>query len=190
MRYDLVLAGVGGQGVLSVAAIIASSAAAEGLLVKQSETHGMSQRGGAVAAHLRLADRPIASDLVSRGEASMIVGMEPLESLRHLQYLAADGVLISTSTPLDNIPDYPSLNELLACLKGLPHSVLVDAEAVAREAGSIRAANVVLVGVASRFLPLPTAAIEGQIAARFGGKGEAILAANLAAFRAAREIAT
>lgn len=182
------LAGVGGQGVLSVAAIIASTAAAEGLVVKQAETHGMSQRGGAVAAHLRMADGPIASDLVPRGEAAMIIGMEPVESLRYLEYLSGDGVVISTSTPLQNIPNYPDLEQVVDSLRGLPHSVLVDAERMAREAGSARAANVVLVGAASRYLPLPPEALEKQITIRFERKGESILRANLAAFRAAREL--
>lgn len=188
MRYDIVLAGVGGQGVLSIAAIIASTAAAEGLVVKQAETHGMSQRGGAVAAHLRMADGPIASDLVPRGEAAMIIGMEPVESLRYLEYLSDDGVVISTTKPLQNIPNYPELEQVVDSLRALPHSVLVDAERLARDAGAVRAANVVLVGVASRFLPLPAKAIESQIKARFGSKGEAILEANLTAFRAAREL--
>lgn len=182
------LAGVGGQGVLSVAAIIASTAAAEGLVVKQAETHGMSQRGGAVAAHLRMADGPIASDLVPRGKAAMIIGMEPVESLRYLEYLSDNGVVISTTKPLQNIPNYPDLEQVLESLRGLPHSILVDAELLAREAGAARAANVVLVGVASRYLPLPPEALETQIKTRFGGKGEAILEANLTAFRAAREL--
>lgn len=190
MRYDVVLAGVGGQGVLSVAAIIASTALAEGLEVKQAETHGMAQRGGAVGAHLRLADRPIASDLVARGTAAMILGMEPLESLRHLPFLAADGVLISASTPFRNLPDYPPLEEVLDSIRALPRSLLVEAEQIARRAGSIHTANVAMVGAASRFLPLPPEAIERAIAERFAAKGEKMLEANLTAFRAAREPAT
>src|SRR5512138_2857743 len=128
MKYDIILAGVGGQGVLSVSAIIASSAMKEGLAVKQSEVHGMSQRGGAVLANLRLSDRPIASDLISLGAASMILSMEPLESLRYLPYLNPAGTIITASDPMVNIADYPALDGLLASIRTLPNASLVDAE--------------------------------------------------------------
>ncbi|HSE37567.1 MAG TPA: 2-oxoacid:acceptor oxidoreductase family protein, partial [Blastocatellia bacterium] len=112
MKYDIILAGVGGQGVLSVSAVIGSAARSQGLFVKLSEVHGMSQRGGGVVANLRLADKPIASDLIPLGGASMILSMEPLESLRYLNYLSPEGVLITSTNPVVNIPDYPNLDEL------------------------------------------------------------------------------
>jgi indolepyruvate ferredoxin oxidoreductase beta subunit len=184
MKYDVILAGVGGQGVLSVAACIARGALKAGLAVRQSEVHGMAQRGGAVQAHLRLSDRPIFSDLVPRGAADMILGMDPLESLRFLEYLSPGGVLVTATEPFDNIPDYPPAPELLEAIRGLPRHRLVDASVLAREAGSARAANMALVGAASDYLPLERARLEEAIAELFAGKGPAVVEANLKAFAA------
>src|SRR5512135_3528743 len=133
MKYDIILAGVGGQGVLSVSAIIASGAMQEGLAVKQSEVHGMSQRGGAVLANLRIGDAPIASDMIPLGSASMILSMEPLESLRYLKYLSPQGTIITSVDPVRNIPDYPDLEGLLNTIRSIPAAVLVESERLARE---------------------------------------------------------
>ncbi len=189
MKYDIILAGVGGQGVLSVSAIIASSAMKEGLHVKQSEVHGMSQRGGAVLANLRLSDGPIASDLIPLGSASLILSMEPLESLRYLRYLDRAGTIITSSDPLVNIPDYPALDGLLASIRTLPKAVLIEADRLAREAGSVRATNMVMVGAASHFLPVQVDTIRHFIEAMFARKGEKIVATNVKAFLAGREAA-
>jgi indolepyruvate ferredoxin oxidoreductase beta subunit len=189
MKYDIILAGVGGQGVLSVSALIASSAMEEGLHVKQSEVHGMSQRGGAVQANLRLSDRPIASDLIPLGSASMILGMEPLESLRYLPFLDPAGTIVTASDPLVNIGDYPPLEGLLASIRTLPHAALIDADRLAREAGSARATNMVMVGAASSHLPVQVATIEHFIESLFARKGGNVVATNLKAFRAGREAA-
>src|SRR5512136_1425950 len=136
MKYDIILAGVGGQGVLSVSAIIASTALKAGLAVKQSEVHGMSQRGGAVLANLRIASAPIASDLIPLGAASMILSMEPLASLRYLKYLSPQGAIITSIDPVKNISDYPEVEGLLAKSRELPGAVLVESERLARQAGS------------------------------------------------------
>jgi indolepyruvate ferredoxin oxidoreductase beta subunit len=189
MKYDIIVAGVGGQGTLSVSSIIASAAMSEGLSVKQSEVHGMSQRGGGVVTNLRLSDKPIASDLIARGSASMILSIEPLEGLRYLPYLSPDGTLVSSTNPVVNIPDYPELNALLETIRALPHSVLVDGEGIARRSGSIRATNVVMVGAASRLLPIKPENIEHFIQKSFGGKGERVVETNIKAFRAGREAA-
>ena len=189
MKYDLLLAGVGGQGVLSLSSIIAWSAMREGLHVTQSELHGMSQRGGAVVAHLRMADTPVASSLVPRGAASLIVSLEPLEGLRYLRYLAPTGVLITATTPLRNIPDYPGLEELLLQIRALPDAVAVDAEHLARSVGLAQATNMVMAGAASHRLPLRAATMEGFITSQFAAKGAKIVDQNLAAFRAGREAA-
>ncbi len=213
MKYDIIVAGVGGQGVLSVSAIIASSAMKEGLHVKQSEVHGMSQRGGAVLANLRLSDRSIASDLIPLGAASMVLSMEPLESLRYLRYLDPIGVVITSSDPMVNIPDYPPLDELLARIRCLGSAsatqpgtesegpkvdpsqgramttVLIEAERLARAAGSLRATNMVMVGAASHYLPVRVATIEHFIESMFARKGEKVVTTNLDAFRAGREAA-
>jgi len=184
MKYDVILAGVGGQGVLSVAACIAAGAMQDALSVRQSEVHGMAQRGGAVLAHLRLADREIASDLIPRGAADMVLGMDPLESLRYLAYLAPGGVLVTAVDPFNNIPDYPPVEELLAAVRRLPRHRLVDAASLAQAAGSARAGNMVLVGAAAGFLPVSRGGLEEAIRALFAGKGEEVVAANLAAFTA------
>jgi indolepyruvate ferredoxin oxidoreductase, beta subunit len=189
MKYDIILAGVGGQGVLSVSAIIASSAMQEGLFVKQSEVHGMSQRGGTVLANLRLADSPIASDLIPLGRASMILSMEPLEGLRYLRFLATDGAVITSTNPVANIADYPDLEQLLARVRGLPVSRLVDGEQLARAAGSARATNMVMVGAASHRLPVRVETLEHHIRTVFAAKGETVIETNLRAFRAGREAA-
>jgi indolepyruvate ferredoxin oxidoreductase beta subunit len=189
MKYDIILAGVGGQGVLSVSAIIASSAMQEGLLVKQSEVHGMSQRGGAVLANLRLADHAIQSDLVPLGRAAMILSMEPLESLRYLRYLSPEGAVVTSADPLVNISDYPALDGLLATIRRLPGAVLVESERLARQAGSARATNMVMVGAASHRLPVNVETIEHFIRTLFAKKGDKVVETNLKAFRAGREAA-
>jgi indolepyruvate ferredoxin oxidoreductase beta subunit len=189
MRFDIVLAGVGGQGVLSVSAVIASAAMEAGLQVKQSEVHGMAQRGGAVLAHLRLSDGPIASDLIPRGRASLVLSMEPLESLRYLEFLSPEGSLITSSNPVTNIPDYPPVDDVLAQVRRVRHAVVIDAEKLARQAGSVRAVNMVMVGAASNVLPLEPGLLERHIASWFASKGQQILDQNLRAFRAGREAA-
>lgn len=190
MKFDIIVAGVGGQGTLSVSSIIASAAMSEGLSVKQSEVHGMAQRGGGVVTNLRLSDKPIASDLIARGSASMILSIEPLEGLRYLDYLSPNGTLVSSTNPLVNIPDYPELNRLLETLRALPRRVLVDGEDIARRSGSILAANVAMVGAASRLLPLQPETIERFIQNSFSSKGERIVETNLKAFRSGREAAS
>lgn len=189
MKYDIILAGVGGQGVLSVSAIIASSAMKEGLAVKQSEVHGMSQRGGAVLANLRLSDGPIASDLIPRGSAAMILSMEPLESLRYLEFLSEDGTVITATNPVANIPDYPPLDEVLERVRSLPHTVTVDAESLARKAGSARATNMVMVGAASPLLPVAFETIEHFVQTLFANKGARVVETNLKALHAGRAAA-
>jgi len=187
MKFDIVLAGVGGQGVLSLSAIIATGAMNEGLHVKQSEVHGMAQRGGAVLANLRLSDKPIASDLIPKGSASMILSMEPLESLRYLAYLRPQGALITSTTPVINIPDYPDLEGLLAKIRSIPGAMLVESEKLAKAAGSARASNMVIVGAASHFLPVKTETMERFIESTFKRKGEQVVQVNLKAFRAGKD---
>jgi len=186
MKYDIVCAGVGGQGVLSVAALVAYAAMREGLSVRQSEVHGMAQRGGAVMSFLRLSDTGIASDLIPRGYGDMILSMEPMESLRYLDYLNPDGVIVTASEPVVNIPDYPDLETLLAAVRSVPGSHVVDTQRLARECGFSRAANVVLVGAASRFLPLSEEGLENGVRSFFSAKGQEVVAGNLSALRTGR----
>jgi indolepyruvate ferredoxin oxidoreductase beta subunit len=189
MKCDCILAGVGGQGVLSIAAIIAQAAAGEGLIVRQSEVHGMAQRGGAVLAHLRLADLPIAGDLGPRGGADLIISMEPLESLRYLSWLSPEGALVSAAEAFINIPKYPGLAELHGAIKSLPKHSLVEAAALAKEAGLARAVNMVMVGAASPYLPVEAETLLETIEALFAAKEPGIAAANKRAFEAGRKAA-
>jgi indolepyruvate ferredoxin oxidoreductase beta subunit len=189
VKYDVILAGVGGQGVLSVATAIALGAMKDGLEVRQSEVHGMAQRGGAVQAHLRLSDGPIYGDLVGRASAHLILAMEPLESLRYLAYLRPDGALVTAAEPFKNIEAYPQVQDLYAAIRRLPRHRLVEAAALAREAGAARATNMVMVGAASGFLPIRTQSLLEAIEERFAGKGEDVVAVNRKAFALGREAA-
>ena len=189
MKYDLILAGVGGQGILSIAFVVDNAALKLGLHFKQSEVHGMAQRGGAVSSHLRLADAPIFSDLVPLHGADMILSVEPMEALRYKQYLKPEGVYVTSSSAFVNIPDYPEPEAILATLKARPGTVLVDADRLAKDAGSPRAQNMVMLGAASPRLPLSQEVMEEFIGVLFGKKGEKIVAANVAAFRAGRAAA-
>ncbi len=186
MKYDIILCGVGGQGVLSVAAAIAAAAASEGLQVRQSEVHGMAQRGGAVMSHLRLSDNVIPGDLVPRGGADMLISMEPLEALRYTEYLRPEGTCVSADAAFENIPNYPDLEDIKSRVDSLPNSRLVDAASLAKEAGNTRAVNMVMVGAASSYLPLPQDSLESAITTLFSRKGDKIVAMNIEAFRSGR----
>ena len=133
MKTDIIIAGVGGQGILSIAAILGSAAINNNLYIKQAETHGMSQRGGDVQSHARLSDRPVFSDLIAKGTADLILSVEPMEALRYLPFLSPDGYLVANSAPLLNIPDYPPVEDLISTIQALPRRLLVDADAIARE---------------------------------------------------------
>ncbi len=182
MKYDIVLCGVGGQGGISVSIVIAQAALAEGLAAKQSEVHGMAQRGGEVLSHLRLSDRPIASPLIPEGTGHLVLAFEPLEALRYLSSLAPGAAVITSSAPFRNIASYPPDEGLLSALLGLPNCRIVDAEAIAREAGNPRAGNIALVGAASRHLPLSESSLVQAIERCFAPKGGAVVEANLKAF--------
>jgi indolepyruvate ferredoxin oxidoreductase beta subunit len=189
MKKDIILAGVGGQGVLSIAAIIAQAAVAEGLSVRQSEVHGMAQRGGAVLAHLRIADGPIASDLVPQGGADLIISMEVLESLRYAAWLSPQGALVSAAEPFVNIPDYPELSGIIDVIKRFPLYRLLSAAELAKEAGHPRSVNMVMVGAASPFLPIKAETLEAAIAALFAAKDPSVADANKKAFTLGRAAA-
>jgi len=183
MKYDIVLAGVGGQGILTVAEILAVTAVESGLNIKQSEVHGMAQRGGAVIAHLRLSDGVIWSDLVPPAAADLLLALEPMEALRHIRQLRSDGMLVANKTPVDNIPDYPPLDDIFAALKaGTGNMVLLNAEELAMKAGSKRTANVVLIGAAAPVLPLSAERLKATLRRRFETKGADVVNMNLRAF--------
>lgn len=189
MKTDIILSGVGGQGVLTAATILAEAARRAGFHVKQGEIHGMSQRGGAVVANVRISDTPVPGDLVPLGEAAMILSLEPVEALRQVEYLSPDGILVTSSSPVRNVPDYPDLDDVLNAIAQLPRSLVVDAAALAREAGSGRADNVVMLGAASDFLPVPPEDLADVVDAFFAPKGEKVVSLNRRAFALGREAA-
>ncbi|MBN2812252.1 indolepyruvate oxidoreductase subunit beta [Treponema zuelzerae] len=181
MTYDIILAGVGGQGVLSIATIIARAAMIDGLTVRQSEVHGMSQRGGGVQAHMRIADGPISSDLIPTGGADMILAMEPMESLRYLSWLKPEGILVTAAEPFVNIPDYPEVETLYAAIRTLKRSRIVAAEALAREAGNLKSVNMVLIGAASSSLPVSEKALAQSVHDTFAKKDPKLVDINMKA---------
>ena len=185
MKRDIILAGVGGQGILSIATVIGDAALNEGLYLKQAEVHGMSQRGGDVQSNLRLSSDPIYSDLIPKGGADLIISLEPMEALRYLPYLKEDGWIVTSSKPFINIPNYPDIEEVLAHIKAIEHHVLVDVEALAKEAGApAQAANMVLLGAAIPMLGIDHDKIMEGVRRIFARKGEAIVNSNVAAIEA------
>ncbi len=189
MKIDIILSGVGGQGILSIAAVIGEAALKEGLYMKQAEVHGMSQRGGDVQSNLRLSDKPIASDLIALGQADMIISLEPMESLRYLPFLKKDGWLVTNSQPFVNIPNYPEMEKVESELSKLPHKVVLDVEAIAKELGSSRSANIVMLGAAAPFINIEFSKLEDGIRRIFGRKGEDIVNMNLKALNAGYQFA-
>ena len=185
MKQDIILAGVGGQGILSIATVIGSAALEQGLYIKQAEVHGMSQRGGDVQSHLRLGTDPIHSDLIPQGGADLIVSLEPMEALRYLPYLSKDGWIVTNSVPFENIPNYPDPEKVLEALRKLPRVIILDADATAREVNSARSANMVLLGATSAVMGLldPDKLRDG-IRRIFARKGDAVVEANIKAFDA------
>lgn len=186
MKKDIILAGVGGQGILSIAAIIGTAAVKAGLYLKQAEVHGMSQRGGDVQSNLRISDEPIASDLIPVGKADLIISVEPMEALRYVPMLSAEGWMITNTTPFINIPDYPAIEDLMEVIESQPYHIKLDAESIAKKIGSVKSANVVILGAATPFLGLSYAQIEDAIRIMFGRKGDEVVNMNLAALKAGR----
>ena len=187
MKSDIILSGVGGQGILSIAATIGMAALEKNLYLKQSEVHGMSQRGGAVESHLRISDKEIASDLIPLGKADLIISVEPMESLRYLPYLSENGWLVTNTTPFINIPDYPDMEIVMKEINSLPHHVAINADEIAKQVKSARSSNMVMLGAASPFLDIPYESLENGIRKIFGRKGEKVVNLNIDALKAGRE---
>ena len=187
MKNDIILSGVGGQGILTIAATIGLAAVSNDLFIKQSEVHGMSQRGGDVQSHLRLSDKPVSSDLIPFGKADLIISVEPMESLRYLPWLSDKGWLVTNSNPFINIPDYPPLDEILKEIKKIRNHIIIDADGIAKEAGSSRSGNIVILGAASPFIEMPFESLEKALKKLFGKKGNRVVEDNLKALHAGRE---
>lgn len=188
MKKDIILAGVGGQGILSIAAIIGSAALDSGLHLKQAEVHGMSQRGGDVQSNLRISDREIASDLIPMGKADMIISVEPMESLRYLPMLSPDGWIITNTKPYINIRNYPSMEVIMNEIEAQPNQIALDADEIAKQLGSPKSANMVILGAACPFLGISYEDLQKAIRAIFGRKGEEVVQVNLDALKAGYEV--
>lgn len=185
MKKDIILCGVGGQGILSIATVIGEAATRNGLCLKQAEVHGMSQRGGDVQSHLRLSTDEIWSDLIPHASADLVISMEPMESLRYLAWLSANGTVVTSSKPFVNIPDYPAAELLQGELAALPSVVSMDIEQIARDLSSPRSANMVLLGMAAPYIGiLQIEQLRDAIITVFSRKGQTVVEANLKAFDA------
>ena len=189
MKTDIILAGVGGQGILSIATVIGLAAMKKGLYIKQAEVHGMSQRGGDVQSNLRISSSPIASDLIPEGQADLILSVEPMESLRYLPFLSKNGWVVTNIRPFENIPNYPAIDQLMLAVDALPKVVKLDADQIASECGNARSSNMVMLGAATPFLNLSQEEMEDAISSIFGRKGEEVVASNLKAYRTGLGIA-
>ena len=189
MKLDIILSGVGGQGILSISAIIGEAAVKKGLYLKQAEVHGMSQRGGEVQSHLRISDKPIYADLIQKGKANMIISIEPMEGLRYLPFLQSDGWLITNTKPFVNMPNYPPIETVLDEVKRVPHHIIIDADNIAKELGSALSMNMVMLGAAAEFMPIAYEDLKDAIRRVFGRKGEKVVELNLAAMEKGKEFA-
>lgn len=186
MKSDIVLAGVGGQGILTIATILGAAALAENLYLKQAEVHGMSQRGGDVQSNLRISSDPINSDLIPLGGADLIVSLEPMEALRYLPFLSKKGWIVTNTEPFVNIDNYPEMEAVMNELGNCPNVVAFNMDELAKEVATARSSNLVLLGAASPFIDIEPSKIEDAIRTVFGPKGDKIVESNIGAFRAGR----
>ncbi|NHM26821.1 indolepyruvate oxidoreductase subunit beta [Desulfofundulus sp. TPOSR] len=180
---DILMVGVGGQGIILASKILAHAARTVGYDIKVSEIHGMAQRGGSVVTQVRLGER-VYSPLIPEGEADIILAFEQLEALRWLEYVKGGGTIIVNSQVIYPVPvlagmaQYPE--NIIAHLSRRAHTLVVDALDKALECGNARAANVVLLGSLARRMPIPLSywlsAIEDCVPARY-------LEVNRAAFQ-------
>lgn len=189
MKTDIILAGVGGQGILSIASILGNAALMNNLYIKQAETHGMSQRGGAVVSHMRISDEIIYSDLIPQGTADLILSVEPMEVLRYLPFLKTDGYIVSNTTPFQNVADYPNTNEIIDEVRKQPRYIVIDADGIASSIGNPKASNMVILGAATPFIQIAPEKIEEGIKNVFRKKDTGIIKINLDAFWAGRQFA-
>lgn len=187
MKNDIIISGVGGQGILSIAAAIGLAALENNLFIKQSEVHGMSQRGGDVYSHFRLSDKPVLSDLIPYGKADLIISVEPMESLRYLPWLSPHGWLVTNSNPYINISGYPPVEDIMKEIRKVENNIIIDADTIAREAGSAKSGNIVILGAASPYIGMPFTSLENAVRSLFKRKGDEIVEINLKALKAGHD---
>jgi len=184
MKKDIVLGGVGGQGILTIAATIGTAAVSNGLFLKQSEVHGMSQRGGDVMSNIRISSNEVFSDLIPEGKADLILAVEPMEALRHFKMLKNGGWLITNQKPFINIKNYPELDDVLAQVNALENHIVIDADGIAKDLGSVKAANIVMLGAGIPFIGLEVEMLEDALGVLFGRKGQDVVDLNIKALKA------
>lgn len=189
MKTNIILSGVGGQGILTIAAVLDTAALSENLYIKQSEVHGMSQRGGAVQSHVRISDKEIYSDLIPEGKADLIISVEPMELLRYIPFLNKNGWLITDSNPFINTTNYPDKEALYEQIRKYPCHLIIDATEIAKNIGNSKVANMVLLGAASTIIPLSEESLLNAIKTLFKHKSEKIINLNLQAFFEGKKIA-
>lgn len=184
MKRDIVLGGVGGQGILTIAATIGTAAVNNNYYLKQSEIHGMSQRGGDVMSNIRISSNEVFSDLIPQGKADLIIGVEPMEALRHFKMLKPGGWLITNQKPFINIKNYPELDDVLAQVDALENHIMIDADSIAKDLGSVKAANIVMLGAGIPFIGLDVKMLEDALGVLFGRKGQDVVDLNIKALHA------
>jgi indolepyruvate ferredoxin oxidoreductase beta subunit len=189
MKKDIIIAGVGGQGIVSIAATIGYAAVGAGLFLKQSEVHGMSQRGGDVYSHFRLSDKEIHSDLIPVGEADLIISIEPLEALRYLPMLSPDGWLITNSNPFINMTGYPDIEGVHAEINKVRNHIMMNTDQMARKLGAPKSSNIIVLGAAFQQLGMDIELLENSLRTLFGRKGEKVVNSNIEALHAGMELA-
>ncbi len=186
--YKVIIAGVGGQGAVTVAQLVMRAAWKAGHHALQSEVHGMSQRGGAVNAQVLFDKEPVTSPLIMEGTGDVLIGMEPLESLRYLSLLKTDAKLAVSNKPIINMDNYPDTDKLFHDLENISGVTLVDTDKHAKELGNPRAGNIILLGLASKELPIEVDVWNSVLQERFGAKGQDVVDKNMAAFEFGRSL--
>jgi indolepyruvate ferredoxin oxidoreductase beta subunit len=181
--YRIVVAGVGGQGTLTVAQIVMEVARRAGRFVLQSELHGMSQRGGAVHACLTIATFPVTTPVVTEGTADLLLALEPVEALRYVALLRPEAPLLVAREPVKSVAAYPDEALLYATLDAVPGCELLDTTAASRTFRLKQAPSMLLLGRTARLLPFALTEWEQVIADRLAPKGAAAVERSLRAFR-------
>ena len=186
-EFNILITGVGGQGVILMSELLGKAAIVDGLSVRGSEILGMAVRGGSVTSIIRVGE-DVYGPLIPAGKCDIVIGLEPSEALRNASYLSKSGLVILNTVPI--IPftvslgrsSYPTLEQVVEKLNSITGKIIkLDATQIAREAGSLLAANVVMLGalLGTELLPLKVATIKERIQARFAAK---VAPVNIKAF--------
>ncbi|KAA3612532.1 MAG: indolepyruvate oxidoreductase [Calditrichaeota bacterium] len=186
--FGLVVAGVGGQGAVTIAQLVLGAAWMSGLHVLQSEVHGMSQRGGEVSAHIMISKKKVTSPTIEKGTGDLLIGLEPLEALRHLVYLKKGAPVVSTTTAIVNMDSYPEVDRVNKLLSGIDGVKMIDSESLSKEMRFPQAGTIALLGAAATYLPITDKIWEKVIQERFASKGEKVIEKNMRAFMTGKEL--